>query len=144
MKIDPDTYQDAALEHVELARELYEARRYVFALYAAGVSVECALRARMSDHEFDSRHDLRALLKESGYLASLHPVQAQRVAAAAGALWARWRNTHRYFSAARLKRFLVDGQLHRRVKGDPVKENTRIAVNSALTILGEGVPTWIR
>lgn len=144
MKIDADTYQDAALEHVELARELYTAGRYVFALYAAGVSAECVMRALARDPAFEGRHDLRVLLDQSDLLGDLSAAEAKTVSAAVSELWSRWKNTHRYFSAARLKRFIIDNRLHHRIKGDPVKENVRRAINCALIISGKGAKAWTR
>lgn len=143
MKIDAETYREAAREHATLARELYTNGHYVYAVYIAGVSVECMLRAEVAGDEFDSRHDLRSLLRDSRLLQTVTTEQAATIAAALGNLWARWRNTHRYLSVAGLKRYVVDHRLHIRVKGDPVKETARIAVESSLIILGRGTASWL-
>lgn len=139
MRIEPETYRVAAAEHVVLAEKLYEQGKYVYALYVAGVSVECVLRAHMKSAEFDSRHDLPALLRESRLLERLPVRHVDRIADALVVLWARWRNTHRYFSAERMKRFLVDHRLHRGFRGDPLKENARRGVQSAVIIVTQGV-----
>jgi hypothetical protein len=139
VQIDPETYRIAAAEHATLARDLYSQGRYVYAVYTAGVSVECVLRSRMTRGEFDARHDLPSLMRDSGFLAALPPRHAPAVSAALGEVWLRWRNSHRYLSLNGLKRFLVRRGLHRRLRGDPVKENTRMTVENALIIVEHGV-----
>ncbi len=68
MKFRPQHYLDASIEQINSARRLHKQRRYSAAIYLAGVAVECLMLAyRIREKpEFESRHDLRSLLRESG------------------------------------------------------------------------------
>lgn len=70
MKLSEKIYKAAAEEHVWVARELYNGRRFVLGAYIAGLAVECLLRAYRyrRDPEFNARHDLFVLYKASGIL----------------------------------------------------------------------------
>jgi len=64
-------YFEASLERMSQAHDLYETRgNYALTMYVAGVAVECMLRAYIlkKSKEFESRHDVVALFKESGML----------------------------------------------------------------------------
>jgi hypothetical protein len=144
MKIDAFTYRLAASERVTLARELYESEQHVMATYMAGVSVECTLRSFLAGTEFAAAHDLPVLLKASKLLQRLPEGHAEDVATHLTFLWTRWHNLMRYFSEPSMRRFIVQRRLHIGIKGDPLKETARTAVNSALTIVARGEATWTR
>jgi HEPN domain-containing protein len=66
-------YFRAALERMSQAHHLYRqgAGYYALAMYTAGLAVECMLRAFMlrgGRVEFESRHDVLLLARESGIL----------------------------------------------------------------------------
>jgi HEPN domain-containing protein len=61
MKFNPDHYLEASANRIEIARRLHNIGHYSAAVYFAGVSVECLLRAYIvrENPEFDQRHDLK-------------------------------------------------------------------------------------
>src|SRR5438477_12892740 len=72
MDFTADHYFRASVERMTQAQHLYREGEgsYALAMYAAGLAVECLLRAYMIKRrrEFESRHDLLLLFKESGIL----------------------------------------------------------------------------
>ncbi len=73
MDFTPEHYYRAALERMSQAQNLYRqgAGNYALAMYAAGLAVECMLRAfilRRGPAEFQARHDVLLLARESGML----------------------------------------------------------------------------
>src|SRR5262245_25738971 len=71
MDFSSDHYYEAAGERIAQSRELYKnAGSYALTMYVSGVAIESMLRAYMlkKKKEFDSRHDLKLLLDESGIL----------------------------------------------------------------------------
>src|SRR5437764_8634443 len=78
MDFTADHYFRASVERMRQAQHLYRQGKghYALAMYVAGLAVECVLRAYMvkRKREFESRHDLLLLLKESGIL-DLDPEQ---------------------------------------------------------------------
>ena len=88
-------------------------------MYVAGLAVECLLRAYMvkRKREFESRHDLLLLFKESGIL-NVDPdkLKAQGLTdkqiqehqkvlwSSVNAVFILWRNNYRFASEARLSR----------------------------------------
>jgi hypothetical protein len=117
---------------------------YSSAIYLAGVAVECILRAyRLRvDPEFDSRHDLRRLLSASGLQAYVPEKRRADVGAALGDVWARWRNDYRYASDDRVLRDLRARGLTLGIRGDPLKENSRLVFEKAHELVGLGVARW--
>ena len=120
-------------------------RRYVDAIYLAGVATECILRAfaRNKAKEFDGRHDLRQLLKSAELLERFVGAK-QRVAISAslGEVWARWKNNYRYIGEDRLRVELKRLSLDRGLKGDVLKENARVALENATTVVNKGTFQW--
>src|SRR5947209_12246097 len=72
MDFTADHYFRASVERMSQAHHLYRKGKgsYALAMYAAGLAVECLLRAYLvkRKREFESRHDLLLLFKESGIL----------------------------------------------------------------------------
>lgn len=138
------TYRDAASEHVTVARELYDAERFVQANYLAGLAVECMLRAYRVriDPEFDSRHDVDRLYKLAKFADIIPFHQVEEVTALLDEVIDLWSNDHRYLSTAALRRRWTKRRLYERVKGDFVKELTRRLVESASRIVAIGVARW--
>lgn len=135
---------EASQERIETARRLYEAGRYVPAIYLAGVSVECLLRAYRirKNPQFDSKHDLSSLLKESGIADFIRPKDQQKFSASLGEIWSRWKNDYRYASHGRLTSEFKRLKLYRGIKGDILKANTATVVNDTLLIINIGVLRW--
>lgn len=108
MNLTADDHYWAALDRIRAAELLHSDAKYGSAIYLAGVAVECILRAYRVrfDPEFDSRHDLPALLTASGLQNYVPEKRRAEVAAALGDVWARWRNDYRYASDDRVLRDL--------------------------------------
>lgn len=73
MDFTVDHYYRAALERMGQAHHLFRERigNYALAMYTAGLAVESMLRAfmlRRGKTEFESRHNVLLLAKESGML----------------------------------------------------------------------------
>ena len=84
---------------------MHDPARYSAAIYLAGISVECLLRAFITCRtcEFDARHDLHELFKQAAP-EDLIPRKRRREAGAwLGTVWARWKNNYRYVSDDRLR-----------------------------------------
>src|SRR5579884_1577441 len=92
------TYRDAAVEHIPVAEELYDRRRFVLASYVAGLAVECILRAYrlMIDPEFDSRHDLEKLYALARFIDIAPPEKVEQVTAALETVTELWSNEFRF------------------------------------------------
>jgi len=144
MRIEAADYAEAAHERLSNARLLYEATQYSFALYAAGVAVESLLRAFIVRREpqFDAAHDLPLLLKTSNLRFLATSSEYQQIGAALADLFGRWRNDLRYTTNNRLRRHLKRKKFDRGIRGDFVKENCRIAIEMAATIINIGAPKW--
>lgn len=136
-------YLAAGVERAGVLESLHDADEYVLAVYAAGLAVECVLRAYRVrvDPEFSSRHDLWELAAEARF-ADLVPGLAEKYAADLGAVAVRWSNNHRFRTAAALLKYLKRAGLDRRVKGDVLKENSRRIVNAALDLVTLGARLW--
>lgn len=72
MDFTAEHYYRASHERMSQAHHLYREGDgfYALAMYTAGVAVECLLRAYLlkRNRQFESRHDLLLLFKESGVL----------------------------------------------------------------------------
>lgn len=144
MRLNANDYHAAALEHLDHARRAYDRKDYMVAHYYSGVSVECILRACAEADEqktFYSRHDL-AKLALAGFLDLTSGRSRREWDAKIGEVNLRWRSNHRYYSEQSLRRYLKDGELDRKVKGDPLKENSRIVRELAHEIVGFGEMKW--
>jgi len=134
-------YREAAVSRIEVARRLHSDGSYSEAIYLAGVAVECLLRSFMLqvDPQFEGRHDLRDLYKKAQLAELIHEKDRKKAAAWLGDVWARWKNNYRYASDDRLRSEFHSLGYDRGVRGDFLKENSRIVVDSALELktLGE-------
>ena len=144
MRIEAADYFDAVQERLSNANLLYEAAQYSFALYAAGVAVESLLRAYIvrMEPKFEAAHDLPLLLKTSNLRSLATPSEYQQIGAAIADLFGRWRNDLRYTSNNRLRRYLKRKKFDRGIRGDFVKENCRIVIEMATTIIRIGAEKW--
>jgi hypothetical protein len=144
VKLSGDNYIEGASERIGAAYAMYASARFVDALYLAGVAVECVLRAYATDEsdEFEARHDLLRLLKTATLERFVGQKKSQTISAALGEVWARWKNNYRYASDSRLRTEIKRLQLDRGIKGDALKENARVALENALTIVNKGTFQW--
>jgi HEPN domain-containing protein len=144
MRIEAADYVDTAQERLHNALLLYEAEQYSFALYAAGVAVESLLRAFIVrlDPILEAAHNLPLLLRASNLRNLITPNEDQRIYECVSALSRRWKNDLRYTSNNRLRRRLKKNKLDRGIRGDFLKENCRIAIDMATTILRIGTAKW--
>ncbi|MGH7598814.1 MAG: HEPN domain-containing protein [bacterium] len=144
MRIEAVDYFVSAQERLNDANLLYEKARYSFALYAAGVAVESLLRAYIFrlEPKLEAAHNLRILFTASRIHALTTQVEHGQIGSAIGDLFKRWRNDLRYTSNDRLRRHLKKDKLDRGVRGDFLKENCRIAIEAANTIIKIGAPKW--
>jgi HEPN domain-containing protein len=159
MDFSSDHYFDASLERMTQARELYGRDNcYALTMYVSGVAVESMLRAFMlkKKTEFDSRHDLKLLLDESGIL-GLDPaiLEGKGLSAAEVAEYKRrletavdnaaplWHNNYRYASEARLLSHLKRKKLYRKVKGDVLKANALKLLIAARNVIDMGTLLWL-
>jgi len=140
-----ESYREAALEHLKLALTLHsELGEYGPAHYWAGLGVECMLRAwrLLEDPRFDSRHDLKDLVKEAGLLDLVPPKKKDLVAGALGEVVRRWSNSHRYRPSRLIARWLRDKRIDDRVSGDRLKYSSRQIVEAAQTVVQVAEQQW--
>ena len=144
MAFRPEIYKQAAAEHVATAATLYEAEQYVLSSYVSGLAVECILRAYrvLHDPEFFARHDLWELSRVSKWRDHVASRDLPVASAALEIVYRRWSNSHRYQCLASYRRFLQRLGLHAGIKGDFVKEQSRLAVRAAERFVEIGVRSW--
>jgi HEPN domain-containing protein len=160
MDFTAEHYFRAAVERISQAQHLYREGKGCFALamYAAGLAVECILRAfilRRGKEEFESRHDVLLLWKESGML-NLDPdrlkakgLTDQQIEEHQRVLWASvnevyilWRNNYRFASEARLLSHVKRMRLYEGIKGDILKAKAYDLLKAAQRFIDKGVLQW--
>lgn len=144
MKFLPEHYLETAGQRINDARILHNAARFSAAIYVTGVAVECMLlayRTRIEPH-FESRHDLKDLLKESGIAGFVRDNEQQQFAGYFGEVWSRWKNNYRYASDDRLRAQLKKLPGNWKVKGDVLKENSRVILDNGFQIVTLGAHRW--
>lgn len=57
-------------------------------------------------------------------------------------MWTRWKNNYRYVPEAKLRAEVKRLQLDRGIKGDVLKENARVALENARTVVNKGTFQW--
>lgn len=140
----PESYREAALEHVGVARELHDRGHFAAAHYWAGLAVECMLRAYRvrEDPQFDSRHDLKQLIRDAKFYDFVPHRRQEETAAAVSELVQRWRNDHRFRSAKALRQWLRDRCPDQGVKGDALKYSSSQIVEAAVLVVSIGERRW--
>lgn len=159
MDFTADHYFRASLERMSQSQHLYRQGEgsYALAMYAAGLAVECLLRAYLvrRKREFESRHDLLLLFKESSIL-DVDPDQlkakgltSEQIQAHQKVLWSSvndvfilWRNNYRFASEARLLAHLRKMKLYRRAKGNLLKAKAYDLLKAAQVFIDKGVLQW--
>lgn len=157
MQFTAEQYYRAALERIVEAGVLYDRQRYGLCMYVSGLAVECLLRAFRwrKDPAFDSRHDLKALFRQSGILRwheerlerkGFEPERIQQTIAefrAAHDVVVRlWRNDYRFTGEAQIRGWLNFIGAYHGIKGDALKANARRLLEAARTIINTGVYLW--
>lgn len=159
MDFTADHYFRAGVERMSQAQHLYRegAGFYSLAMYAAGLAVECLLRAYMvkQKREFESRHDLILLFKESGILAvdadklKAKGLTDEQIQTHQKVLWSSvndvfilWRNNYRFASEARLLTHLKKMKLYKGAKGDILKAKAYDLLKAAQRFIDKGVLQW--
>jgi hypothetical protein len=106
--------------------------------------VECLLRAYIlrEGPGFDERHDLRKLYKSAQLEAFIRPQDHPRAGAWLGDIWARWKNDYRFASEDRLRAEYRRLGYYAGIRGDFLKENCRLVVESALQLVALGERRW--
>lgn len=144
MRIEAVDYLVSAQERLNDANLLYEKARYSFALYAAGVAVESLLRAYIFrlEPKLETGHNLQLLWTASALRSLVAPAESLQIDTTIQDLASRWRNDLRYTSNDRLRRRLKRSKLDRGIRGDFLKENCRIAIETATNIIQIGATKW--
>jgi HEPN domain-containing protein len=137
-------YRDASGEHLAAASDLYRAGRYVLANYAAGLAVECILRAyrNMIDPEFDSRHDLNALFQLAKFGGVVPAERRREIGASLSVVIQLWSNDLRFLSEAALRKRFNKRHLFAGIRGDALKELTRRLISNAAPLVQTGILQW--
>lgn len=144
MRLDAEHYREAAHERLEDAQVLHEQGRYSFAIYTAGRSAECLLRAlalRESPH-LEAGHDLRILAQRSRLMESLDESARVRSNRALLYLFSVWDNNLRYCGTHRLAAHLKRRGLLAGIRGNAVKYNSSCAIQAARVIVEAGERIW--
>jgi hypothetical protein len=137
-------YRNAALERMGDAGDLKRLQRFPLAMYAAGLAVECTLRAfRHEDREHAAHHDVvahlalcdRERLGERAWRKLRGPVQTVHLL---------WLNSFRYMDESKLRAHLNDLKYYERVKrgSDTLKVACIELMNAALAIVTIGDERW--
>ena len=139
-----ETYRDAGLQHITVAREVYDFEWYAPANYLAGLAVECVLRAyrTMIDPAFDARHDLGLLFRLARFGDVIPPQDIVRVSTALDVVVTLWSNDHRFLDESALRRRGTKRRRYRGIKGDFLKERVRQLVAASDIIVTTGAVRW--
>jgi hypothetical protein len=146
MKSTPETYREAALEHIASASALWYNNFYVLANYASGLAVECMLRAyatRLHPEQWDKAdHNLLSWYKEARFDLVVPDSQRKTIGTARGDIQTQWENRQRYSSLALLKSEFKKKKLDRGISGDFVKVITKNTLDAASEIVFLGAKQW--
>jgi hypothetical protein len=162
MDFTADHYFRVSVERMSQASQahfLYRAGKghYALAMYAAGLAVECLLRAYMvkRKREFESRHDVLLLIKESGILQvdqdtlKTKGLSDMEIQTHRKVLWSSvndvfilWRNNFRFASEERVRTHLKKMKLYQGAKGDLLKAKSYDLLRAAQRFIDRGVLQW--
>jgi hypothetical protein len=140
-------YFEAAQERSIESTLLHREARYPLAMYVAGVSAECMLRAHHTEGgTFDERHDIVALLKGSALPNLGHDAQV-RLQEAVVLINLHWRNTFRFASEASVRAYFREMKLDGRggdvERGaDFLKVRSQELANACFVVIQIGVTKW--
>jgi len=112
-------YYSASLERKEdLDYLLKNEESIIFAIYCAGVSIECMLRAYITNYtkEFDSKHNLNNLYNKSLISQKLNESEKKKMLLSITTANKLWDNNLRYTSKVRMKRMIVHNMARAKFK----------------------------
>jgi hypothetical protein len=92
--------------------------------------------------KLEAAHNLELLLEASNIKNLATPTERQQIFTAIIKLNQRWRNDLRYSSNDRLRRHLKKHKRDRGIRGDFLKENCRIAIETATIIIKIRAAKW--
>jgi len=92
--------------------------------------------------QFTSEHKLAKLAEESGVYELIPRTHRETFDASVTASIASWHNSHRFRSEHAMQRFLKKAGLDRGIRGNYARENAKVAVSDALTVISLGVRKW--
>lgn len=138
------TYRDAAKENLVRAQENFDDENYFVAHYFSGLAVECHLRAylRSVQPQFESRHDLRELAKESGFYNRVPRNQLLNFSQKFATLNLRWRSNQRYYSERQFLDYMTEIKAEFDVKGNRWKNLARSILSLAYDVINQGEAKW--
>jgi hypothetical protein len=147
-EVQAETYLAAARDNAATAQFLHDSAHHAAAHYVAGVAVECLLRAYRvrEDPEFDARHDVKELCRQSRFYTFVRTDRVPEVAGAVHVVWSRWRNDHRYRSQESLTAWLKDMGLEPAAgaRDAALRRSSERLVDAMHVIVTEGVLRWSR
>ena len=146
------TYYNAAQFHLAAASSLLGISEpnklltkydYFWAHYAAGLSVECILRAHgmKASSEFVGRHDLMKLAEKSAFLSLPREARYDDYRSDLVEVNERWHSDQRFMEEKQLERFLNDLG-YDKIKGDRIKYSSQRVYELATRIVGLGTVKW--
>ena len=143
-RFDGEDYFQAALERNTEALQFHRAGRYVLAMYVAGLSVECILRAfkYRKTETFDERHDLMQLLRASGITELGDDRFRVKIHGAVTLVVLLWRNNYRFCPQSKLRKFVGRIEPRRRIKGDILKYYSKMLYDASNDIITRGAQKW--
>jgi hypothetical protein len=159
MQIGGEDYYRGSLERMADAQLLLRNGEgsYSLAMYAAGLAVECMCRAFIwrVNGEFDGRHDLQKLIKQSQLLQRREAVLRQSGAreetvsraglllkAATNTISRLWSNQYRFANESKVRAELKARGAYTGIKGDVLKANCAKIIAAALEIVQTGEVLW--
>jgi len=139
-----ETYRAAAKEHLDRASQLFQEERYFLSHYLAGLAVECHLRAYLlrRTNQFEARHDLRELAKDSKFYAIVPKDLEAEFSGDFEMLNLRWRSNHRYYSEKEFLDYMTEIRAEFNTKGERWKNISRTVLNLAHKVINQGERKW--
>lgn len=151
-------YFAAAVERSRQANLLYlDGRSFALAIYVAGLSSECLLRAFKARHDetFDERHDMLRLLAASGLMDidrqqlidtgmidSDIDIHLQQLKVAVHEICLLWSNRYRFAPEELLRSHLKRRTQYRKIKGDYLKAQARRLLDATDVLMRQGFLRW--
>jgi hypothetical protein len=139
-------YRVAALERIGEANAMRRERRYVLAMYLAGLAAECMLRAwHHPDLPFNERHDIARLFSACD-LDRLGDSAVRRLRPAVQTIHALWLNSYRFAHEAQVRRHLHELGLDRELRrtADSLKVRCGDLFDASAEVVTVGGDRWRR
>lgn len=141
MRFTAEDYREAAGERLDEANGAFQRGDHVAVHLAAGLAIECMLRAyrvRVSP-DLEERHDL--FLLSAAYLRRVPPRRKEELRDEINEATILWQNNHRYCSSRRLVAYLNRVGRYRRER-EMLRANTARMLGIARRILEYGEERW--